>query len=873
MKTQIPDTYDQEAVERRWMVAWEESKAYRWDPSKPREENFVIDTPPATISGSLHLGHVFSYTQTDVIARFQRMRGKNVSYPMGFDDNGLPTERRVQNIYNIRCNPNLPYNPGWKPRRVEPGTTDKRAPEEVSRKNFVEACMQLTAEDEAVFEALWRRLGLSIDWSRSYRTIGTRCRHLSQLSFVELVEKGQVYSAESPVLWDVDFNSAIAQAEAHDREVEVALHDIEFGVEGGGSLVVATARPELLPACIAVVVNAKDKRYKGFVGKFAITPLFRARVPIVSAEQGDPSRGAGIAMVCTFGDSHDVEWWKRLGLPMKPILSCKGTIKEVEYGQAPFESLDPVLAATYYQTLVGLDIRRARRVITEMLGEPGTSVCGSGAALQEEPRLVTLPYKFYEQGERPLEIITTRQWFIRTVVHKHELLEQGRKIQWHPGGMRVRYESWVEGLHSDWCVSRQRFFGVPFPVWYPISEQGEVQYDRPIFAERSQLPVDPYVNVPTGYIESMRGRPGGFVGDSDVMDTWATSAITPQIQSGWHLNPAQHGRLFPMDMRPQAREIIRTWAFYTIVKAWMHEGQVPWRNIVVSGWMLDPNGRKMSKSKGNVVTLESIMQEHSSDAVRYWAARARLGTDTSLDVGVFKVGRRLAVKLFNVSRFVLMQLEDPVPPLEKVTHPLDKAMIVHLAQVIRQSTKSFEAFEYAHALHAIEEKFWHFCDHYVELVKGRSYGTTDEKGRQSAHAALYWCLKTFVRLCAPFVPFVTEEIWSWRFAGTGRDALVHLTVWPSVSEVNKITGNPDAYEAAVEVLSFIRGAKTAAHKGQRWGVAGLTVRGASEHLEVLRSVIDDVIRAASVADGVTQLVPSVVKGGSRFEVEVVLAGG
>jgi valyl-tRNA synthetase len=733
--------------------------------------------------------------------------------------------------------------------------------------------MQLTAEDEAAFEALWRRLGLSIDWSRSYRTIGARCRHVSQLSFLDLVEKGQVYRAESPVLWDVDFDSAIAQAEVQDRELEAALIDIQFGVTGGGSFVVSTTRPELLPACIAVIVNPKDKRYRGLIGKEAITPLFRARVPIVAGEIPDSGKVSSIAMVCTFGDSQDVEWWKRLGLPMKPILSSRGKIEDIEYGRAPFDSLDPILARTYYQTLIGLDIRRARRVITEMLSEPGTAVEGSGPAMQGEPRITTQSVKFYEQGERPLEIIKTQEWFIRTVAHKQTLLEQGRKIRWHPEHMAHRYEAWVEGLRFDWCISRQRFFGVPFPVWYPINEHGVVQHDKPIFAERAQLPVDPYVNVPMGYTESQRGHPGGFIQDTDVMDTWATSAITPQIQSGWDLNPAQHEKLYPMDMRPQAHEIIRTWAFYTIVKAWMHDNQIPWKNIVISGWMLDPNGRKMSKSKGNVVTPESIMTEYSSDAVRYWAARARLGADVSLDMSTFKVGRRLVVKLFNVSRFVLMQLADPIPGLEKITHPLDRAMIVHMAEVIKHATKSFEAFEYAHALQGIEEKFWHFCDHYVELVKGRSYSDSDLKGRQSAHAALYWCLKTFVRLFAPYMPFITEEIWSWRFAGTGRNALVHLTAWPTIAEVERIVGDASAYEAAVEVLSIIRGVKTSAHKGQRWGVSDLTIRGDSAQLEILRSVVDDVSRAASVADGATKLVPSAVDSGRRFEVQVTLAEG
>ncbi|MFO0417756.1 MAG: valine--tRNA ligase, partial [Pseudomonadota bacterium] len=721
MKREIPEKYEHQSVEQRWIKAWDESGVYRWDESKGRDQNFVIDTPPPTVSGSLHLGHVFSYTQTDVIARYQRMRGKNISYPMGWDDNGLPTERRVQNVYNIQCNPNVSYKADWIPTKIDPNSKEKRQAEEVSRRNFVEACERLTAEDEVAFENLWRQLGLSIDWSRTYSTVGKMCRHLSQLSFLDLASKDQVYSVEAPTMWDVDFRSAVAQAEVEDREVPGAFHDIRFDVEGGGSFVISTTRPELLPACIAVVAHPDDQRYKPLFGKFAVTPLFRARVPILPAEHADPEKGSGILMVCTFGDANDVEWWKRSGLAARPIISPRGSIREVEFGVAPFDSLEPALAKGNFQKLSGLDIRKAKKVIVEMLAEAGSAADGVGTALQGEPRSIQHSVKFYEKGDRPLEFITTRQWFIKTVSHKAALIEQGRKINWHPEYMLHRYENWVEGLNSDWCISRQRFFGVPFPVWYPINANGEPQYDQPILADQSTLPVDPYVDLPPGYSAEQRGKPGGFIGDPDVMDTWATSSLTPQIQSQWGLNPERHSKLFPMDMRPQAHEIIRTWAFSTIVKAWMHENEIPWRNIVISGWVLDPERKKMSKSKGNVITPDALLAEYSSDAVRYWAGRARLGSDTACDPAVFKIGSKLVVKLFNASRFVLMQLTDPVPGVDKIVHPLDRAMVSSLAEVVRGATSAFEQFEYAQALQLTEERFWHFCDHYVELVKGRSY--------------------------------------------------------------------------------------------------------------------------------------------------------
>jgi valyl-tRNA synthetase len=871
MSKPIPEKYDHKSAEQRWGKAWSEANVYRWDPSRPRSETFVVDTPPPTVSGSLHLGHVFSYTQADIITRYQRMRGKNISYPMGWDDNGLPTERRVQNVFNIQCNPNLPYDPTWKPTKADPNSKEKPVIKEVSRPNFVEACEILTAEDEVAFENTFKQLGLSTDWSRTYSTINKLCRHVSQLSFIDLIEKGQAYNVEAPTVWDVDFKSAVAQAEIEDREVPGAFHDIEFGVEGGGSFVISTTRPELLAACIAVVAHPDDARYKPLFGKHAITPLFKARVPILSAEHADPEKGSGILMVCTFGDVNDVEWWKRSGLPAKQIVTLKGTMRDIEHGVAPFDSTDVVLAKENYALLSGVDIRKAKKVIVEMLAKPGSAVDGSGTALKGDPRPINHAVKFYEKGDRPLEFVTTRQWFIRTMKHKEALIAQGRKIQWRPEHMRHRYENWVEGLNADWCISRQRFFGIPFPVWYPISKSGEIQHDKPIFAARESLPVDPYNDVPSGYTEAQRNQPGGFAGDPDVMDTWATSSLTPQIQSHWLLNPEQHNKLFPADIRPQAHEIIRTWAFSTIVKAWMHENEIPWKSIVISGWVLDPDRKKMSKSKGNVITPQHLFDEHSSDAVRYWSGRARLGADTATDPAVFKIGSKLIVKLFNASRFVLMQLTDPVPGVEKITHPLDKAMVSTLSGLVAAATKAFEEYDYALALQITEEQFWHFCDHYVELVKGRSYSETDTTGRESAHAALHWCLKTFVRLFAPFMPYITEEIWSWRFAGVGRDTFVHSTKWPEVSEVAGIEGDPASFAAAVEVVSAIRATKTMAQKGQRWGVSALRVQGSKENLEILTTVLDDVIRAGSVVEGGTKLVPVDSSEGPRFGVEVELA--
>jgi valyl-tRNA synthetase len=869
---EIPQKYDHLEVEARWRLRWDDWGIYRWDPSLPRERTFVVDTPPPTVSGSLHVGHVFSYTHEDLLVRYQRMTGKNIAFPMGWDDNGLPTERRVQNLLGIRCNPHLPYDPDWKP---TPDGGKRKEIEEVSRRNFIEACALVTAEDEKAFENLWRHLGLSLDWSEQYATIDDHCRRISQLSFLDLVAKGEVYNLSSPTMWDIDFKTAVAQAEVEDRPRQGHYYDLRFGVEGGGELLIATTRPELLGACIAVVAHPDDERYRPLFGKYAITPLYGARVPILAAEHADPEKGTGILMVCTFGDAMDVEWWKSSGLPVKQLIGRDGRILPASCGCAPFESVDAALAQRSHDEIAGLTAAKAKSRIAELLAGEGSLPGWQGPALVGEPKPTDQIVKFYEKGDRPLEFVTTRQWFVRVLEHKEELLAQGDKIQWHPAHMKTRYTHWVEGLNQDWCISRQRYFGVPFPVWYPLDAAGEPDFSRPIYAAAEALPVDPLTDCPPGYDESQRDEPGGFTAEPDVMDTWATSSLTPQIQSHWGLDPERHARLFPMDIRPQAHDIIRTWAFYTIVKAWMHEREIPWYHVVLSGWILDPDRKKMSKSKGNVVTPDDLLVEWSSDAVRYWAARARLGTDTAFDPGVFKVGKRLSTKVFNASRFVLGQLErvgGAAPPPEHITEPLDLALAARLRAVIEQATRAFEAFDYAAALQVSEESFWQFCDHYLELVKLRSYADDDTPARRSALAALGLGLDTYLRLLAPFLPYVTEEVWSWSFAGEGRRRSVHTAPWPRPSELDAAAGTPleGTFEAAVEVMTAVRGAKTLAQKSLRWPVAKLEIAGPEAARAALQPVLDDILRAANVVEGGLELRDGEAPEGERFAIKVIL---
>ncbi|RAP34299.1 valine--tRNA ligase [Candidatus Marinamargulisbacteria bacterium SCGC AAA071-K20] len=844
--SELPKKYNHIDSEQKWRDHWETEGTNKWDSTANRENTFSIDTPPPTVSGSLHIGHVFSYTQTDVVARYQRMKGKSIFYPMGWDDNGLPTERRVQNVFGISCNPNIAYDANWKPKKSEKGDDN----EEVSRENFIQACSQLTKEDEAVFEHLWRKLGLSIDWDLQYATIDDHCRKMSQLSFLDLVEKDLVYNNETPAMWDVDFQTAVAQAELEDRERPGAYHDITFQIEDGGEFNISTTRPELLAACIAVVAHPEDERYKKYFGKYAITPLFHSKVPILAADHADPEKGTGILMVCTFGDAMDVEFWKQnQHLPIKQIIGRNGKLLPIEFGKAPFTSENANKAAENYKEIEGFRIKKAHKLMADLLSKPDSNVSGDDKAMKNDPKAIDHPVKFYEKGDTPIEFIPTRQWFIKILDHKKELLEQGNKIAWHPPYMKTRYDNWVEGLNQDWCMSRQRYFGVPFPVWYPVLSNGEPDYQNPIFATKQQLPADPMSSCPEGFTEADRGTK--FIADPDVMDTWATSSLTPQLMSHWSQDEDRHKKVFPMDIRPQSHEIIRTWAFYTITKAWMHEGEIPWKNVAISGWVLDPDRKKMSKSKGNVVTPGKLLDEYSSDAIRYWSAKARLGADTAFEESVFAIGKKLVTKLFNASKFVMMQIADADNLTEKdITVEVDRDYINTLRSLIETCGKQFEDFNYANALDRAEAEFWQFCDHYIELVKTRAYKEEDQAKRRSAQATLKYSLKTFLLLLAPFIPYITDEVWSWSFAKDSEKTSIHNEAWPTGDDFKDIEKPiKDALvEKAIIVLTEIRGAKTQAQKNMKHPVQKLDVAATKEDAERIEIVMGDLINAGSVED-------------------------
>jgi valyl-tRNA synthetase len=849
----VPEKPALEGLEAKWTARWEAGGAYKFDRTRPRAEVYAIDTPPPTVSGSLHVGHVFSYTHTDVIARFQRMRGKAVFYPMGWDDNGLPTERRVQNYFGVRCEPSLPYDPAFAP-PDKPG----KQPIPVSRPNFIELCSRLTAEDEKAFEQLWRHLGLSVDWSMTYATIGRRAQHLSQLSFLRLLVRGQAYQLEAPTLWDVDFRTAVAQAELEDREQPGAYHKIRFARPDGGFVEIDTTRPELIPACVALVAHPDDPRYQPLFGTDVLTPLFGVRVPLKAHTLADPEKGTGVAMICTFGDITDVVWWRELGLPVRAVIQVNGALKPVTWGEAGWETSDRARAQQHYDQLAGLSAVKARARIVELLKESGD--------LLGDPRPITHAVKFYEKGDRPLEIVTSRQWFIKTMEFRERLLERGRELGWYPPYMQARLENWINGLAGDWCVSRQRFFGVPFPVWYRVRQDGTIDHDARLLPTEARLPIDPSTDVPDGYSADQRNTPGGFAGDPDIMDTWATSSISPQIAGGWIEDPDLFQRVFPMDVRPQAHDIIRTWLFSTMLRSELEHGSLPWKNAAISGWVLDPDRKKMSKSKGNVVTPLALLEEHGSDGVRYWAASGRPGADTAFDPGQMKVGRRLAIKLLNASKFALAPF-DAAQGKSAVAGPVtvgvDRGLLTMLARLVRESTDDLEGYHYTRVLERTETQFWFFCDNYLELVKARRYGDHGEALAASANSALLEALSVFLRLLAPFLPFATEEVWSWWRPGS-----VHHASWPTDAEVLERVGGADergrrALQLAAQILGEVRKKKSEGKRSPKTPATMVVVRAPEAELELLADIDTD-LRSA----GLIQQIETRVSEALQVDVEL-----
>ncbi|MGH9044601.1 MAG: valine--tRNA ligase [Acidimicrobiales bacterium] len=815
----VPERPSLDGLEAKWSRRWSDDGTYSFDRTRQRSEVYSIDTPPPTVSGSLHLGTVFGYVQFDSIARFWRMSGKEVFFPIGWDDNGLPTIRRVQNHYGVRCDPTLAYEPALELDR----DSGVRA---VSRANFIELCERLRAIDEQAFERAFRDIGLSVSWDLTYSTIGTRSRRVSQRAFLRNLSRGEAYLSEAPTLWDVDFQTAVAQAETEDRPTTGSYHRLAFHSENGSVVPVDTTRPELLAACVAAVVHPGDGRWAPLVGSSVATPLFGVQVPVLAHRLADPEKGTGVAMICTFGDSTDVIWWRELNLATRGLVQRDGRLQK---DVPPWITQDQGVAA--WREIAEKTTMGARERIVQLLGEAGE--------LLGQARPIEHDVKFYERGEQPLEIVTSRQWYIangaRDQAWRERLVTAGRDLAWHPEFMRVRYEHWVEGLNSDWLVSRQQPFGIPFPVWYPVDSEGATDHAHPIVPNESSLPIDPQTSAPVGYDESQRGAPGGFVGDPDVMDTWATSSLTPQIAAGWEDDAELFEHTFPMDLRPQGPEIIRTWMFTTVLRSQLEHGGLPWSNASINGWILDPERKKMSKSKGNVVTPASLLAEHGADGVRYWSCCAAPGTDTAVDPAQMKVGRRLAIKVLNASRFVLSFGPGEGVPSE----PLDLSLLAKLSTAVREATDAFKAYRFDRALDVSETFFWSFCDDYLELVKSRAYGGDAQTKAQtsSARLSLTQALSVQLRLLAPFLPFATEEVWSWW-----QDGSVHRAPWPKTSEL-PARGDPGLLGSIALVLGEVRKVKAGAKRSLRTPVNRVEVGGPPQLLARIQAASDD-LRAA-----------------------------
>lgn len=810
--TEFPKKYNPKEIEPRIQRFWEENRIFKFDPAS-KKPTYSIDTPPPTLSGYIHMGHVMSYSQAEFVARYQRMAGKNVFYPMGFDDNGLPTERFVEKKYKVNIR-------------------------QVGREEFIRLCLKETEIGGANYRNVWTRLGISVDWDLLYSTINKRCQRISQRSFIDIYRMGRMERRNEPAIWCPLCETSLAQADVEDSEPKKSfLNTVKFTTEDGRELLIATSRPELISSCVGLLVYPGDGRYAGLVGKAAITPIFNAKVPILADVKVDPEFGTGMVMICTFGDKTDIDWWRQFGLPLKLSINADGTMNDVA---GPYE---------------GLTLAECRIKIIEDLKEKGLLV---------EQKPIEHVMNVHERCGTPVEYYVTQQWFIKILDLKDELLAQGAKLEWYPEHMKVRYDTWINGLKWDWCISRQRYFGVPFPLWY-CKTCGAVA-----LADESQLPVDPLVTKP------LHPCPGcgsaEFEPEKDVMDTWATSSVTPLINSNWGEPNSLIDRIYPMSLRPQAHEIIRTWLFYTVIKGYLHTNALPWSTVMISGHGLDPNGKAMHKSKGNIVEPLPIVDKYSADALRWWAASAKLGDDLPFKEKEVVYGQKFVNKLFNASRFVSIHIRDYTPE-EPELELIDRWLLTKLNDTIRESTENFERYEYSRAKALTEQFFWgDFCDNYLEIVKDRLYRKAENgKSGRAAMYTLYMALLNSLKLLAPFTPHIVEDIYQRLFRRSEGAPSLHLSPWPVVdphwADIEALRlGN-----MAVALISSLRQYKNSQNMAQNASISRVVISsdGLEADIKQFDPVLKDTMKIGEISYGDVERPDAVsVIGGTEVRMQI-----
>ena len=777
-------------IEKKWQQSWQNDKIYEFD-ARSSAAIYSIDTPPPTVSGRMHLGHAFSYTQADFIVRYKRMRGFNIFYPFGFDDNGLATERLVEKSRGIRA-------------------------KDFTREQFIEICLEETRKHEEIMRNDFSMLGLSVDWKLLYRTIDSLARKISQKSFIEIHSKGRAYRKEAPSMWCPTCETAIAQAELEDLELDSTFNDIVFRLENGNELVIATTRPELLSSCVAIFIHPSDKRKKELLGKKAKVPLFNYYVPILEDDRVDPEKGSGIVMCCTFGDQTDMEWYFAHNLPLKMSFTKDGRMTK--------------LAVNYE----GLKIKDARKQIISDL---------KAAGLLKTQNPIRHAVNVHERCKTEIEIMNTKQWFIKYLDLKDEFIRKGKELKWRPEHMRVRYENWIKGLQWDWSISRQRFFGVPFPVWYCRG------CDAEIIADEKQLPVDPTEHKPaSGKCPKCNSRE--FIGEKDVMDTWATSSLTPQINAKWGIDEGLYKKIYPMGLRPQAHDIITLWAFNTIVKGHFHSGKLPWNDIMISGHALDPKGRKMSKSLGNVVEPVQMIGKYSADILRYWAGTGTLGEDLPFQEKEFVSGRKFMTKLHNAGRFVANATKGfDIRKFNKAKAkftPADLWILSRLNSTIKEATTSLENYEFSKALVPVRNFFWlEFADFYIEEIKYRIYDESSSSGDE----ARYCILKAYtdiVKMLAPFLPHITEEIMHSQFRHVMTEKSIHLESWPEHDEKMISNDAEQAGSAMNNAIARLRREKSLRNIALNAAIKKAVITATPQNIAALRSTSEEIRRTMGI---------------------------